>query len=150
MIIRPIEPREIDLIVNLFEYYRTAADIDDQVYDQDRVLTTLREYSIRPQLFFRAAFVGSRPVGCVGGFLSQDPVENETAATIQFLYLLDDYSSVTNYGQLIQTFEQWAKSCDVTKIRAIDIGRNPNRLQDVYSDLGFDPIRISIMNKEIQ
>ena len=149
MIIREMEPREIDLVVNLFNYYRDAASIDPDRYDQNRVIITVREYNIRPNLFFRVAFSGQRPVGLIGGFLSEDPVESEVAATVQFLYLLDEYADINNYQLLLDEFESWAKRFSVTAIRCIDIGSNIDRLKSVYDRLGFDPIRISIMNKEI-
>ena len=50
MIIRSMRPEEIDSVLILFEYYRQAADIDDDRYDQDRVLNTVREYCIRDNL----------------------------------------------------------------------------------------------------
>lgn len=140
----------MDQIINLFHYYKQAADIPDHNWNQDRLLRTLKEYCIRPHLFFRAGFIAQRPVALIGGFLSEDPVDDELAATIQFLYCLDEHSSIEHYQQLISGFQDWAGELGATAIRAIDIGQNPNRLQDIYRELGFDPIRISIMNKEIQ
>lgn len=145
-----MEEREIDSIIILFEYYREAAGIAEERYDENKVLKTVREYCIRPNLFFRVAFNGLRPVGLIGGFLSEDPVESEIAATIQFNFLLPEFASVDNYAQLIAEFQDWAKALKVTQMRAIDIGNNINRLNDVYDALGFDPIRVNIMNKEIQ
>lgn len=149
MFIRPMEAKEIDLIINLFNYYKDEANIDELKYSENRVLATIREYTIRPNLFFRVAFNGQRPIGIIGGFLSEDPVDTELAATIQFNYLLPEFATTTNYGMLVDTFTEWATACRATNVRAIDIGNNPNRLQDVYDDLGFNPIRISIMNKEL-
>lgn len=149
MIIRPMEPREIDSVVILFNYYRDAASIDPERYDENRVIMTVREYNIRPNLFFRVAFSGQTPVGLIGGFLSEDPVESEVAATVQFLYLRDDHANINNYQLMLEEFESWARTFSVSAIRCIDIGNNIDRLRSVYDQLGFDPIRISIMNKEI-
>jgi len=149
MIIRSMEPREIDLIINLFNYYKDEAGIDEDRYDQDKVLNTLREYNIRPNLFFRVAYNGQRPVGCIGGFLSEDPIESEITATIQFNYLLPEFATVDNYAELIAEFQNWAKTLGVKQMRALDIGHNITRLNDVYDELGFNPVRIAIMNKEI-
>ena len=113
------------------------------------MILTVREYNIRPNLFFRVAFSGQKPIGLIGGFLSEDPVESEVAATVQFLYLRDEYADVANYQLLLEEFESWAKTFSVSAIRCIDIGSNIDRLRSVYDQLGFDPIRISIMNKEI-
>lgn len=149
LIVRSMEPREIDLVINLFNYYKDDAGITDQKYDQDKVLKTVREYNIRPNLFFRVAYVGQRPVGIIGGFLSEDPIESEVTATIQFNYLIPEYATVDNYDQLVSVFQHWAKQLGITQMRAIDIGTNINRLDKTYDQLGFDPIRITIMNKEI-
>jgi hypothetical protein len=145
-----MEPREIDLVINLFNYYKDDAGISDDRYDQDRVLRTVREYNIRPNLFFRVAFNGQRPIGIIGGFISQDPIETETTATIQFNYLLDEFATVENYAELIAVFQEWAQQLGITQMRAIDIGQNISRLNDVYDTLGFDPVKVMIMNKEIQ
>lgn len=149
MIIRPMEPNEIDLVVNLFNYYREAAGITEDHYDENKTLNTIREYCIRPNLFFHCAYNGRRPIGVIGGFLSEDPIDTERTATIQFNYLIPEFATIDNYGQLIAVFEKWAEQFTVSQIRAIDIGQNPNRLEAVYSDLAFNPVRVSIMNKEI-
>ena len=86
MIIRSMRPEEIDSVLILFEYYRSEAGIDDDIYDQDRVLNTVREFSIRNNLFFRIALVNQRPVGLVGGFLSPDP-ETELSACLQWRFV---------------------------------------------------------------
>jgi hypothetical protein len=149
MFIRPMETHEIDVIINLFNYYKDDAQIAEDKYSENRVLATLREYTIRPHLYFRIALNGQRPIGVIGGFLSEDPVDTDLTATIQFNYLLPEFATVSNYGMMVEEFTCWAEACNATAIRAIDIGNNPNRLQDVYDELGFNPIRISIMNKEL-
>jgi len=149
MIIRPMETRELDLVINLFNYYRDEAGITEEKYSQDKVLKTIREYCIRPHLFFRVAYNGQRPVGVIGGFLSEDPVDTELSATIQFNYLIPEFADQINYDQLIGAFSDWARLCKATNIRAIDIGTRINRLDHVYDSLDFEPIRISIMNKEL-
>lgn len=149
MIIRAMEPRELDVVLNLFNYYCEAADISDEQYDQDRARETVREYCIRPNLFFRIAVNGQRPVGLIGGFISQDPVETQVTATIQFLYLIPEFDDINNYECLVDEFTAWSQQFKVTQVRAIDIGNKLDRLHDVYDELGFSPVRVSIMNKEI-
>ena len=149
MIIRSMRPEEIDSVLTVFEYYREAAGIDDDEYDQDRVLGTVKEYCIRPNLFFRIALENNRPVGIIGGFLSPDPVERELTATIQFLFLVQGYDNLNNYQQLVDEFQQWAKQCQAKAVRAIDIGTNITRLNSIYSELGYRPITVNIMNREI-
>jgi hypothetical protein len=85
----------------------------------------------------------------IGGFLSQDPVETQVTATIQFLYLIPEFAEINNYQNLVDEFTAWSSEFKVTQVRAIDIGYRMDRLQDVYDELGFNPIRISIMNKDI-
>lgn len=147
MFIREMEPNELDSVITLFGYYREAADIPEDKYDENRVRHTLREYSIRTQLFLRIALNGQRPVGVIGGFLSEDPVDTDFTANIQFCYLLPEFTS--GYPELIQEFITWATACKVTAVRAIDIGNNYERLRDVYESLDFEVIKLSIMNKEI-
>ena len=149
VIIRSMRPEEIDSVLTIFEYYREAVGIDDQRYDSDRVLATIKEFAIRSHLYFRIALENSRPIGIIGGFLSPDPVENEHTATIQFLFLVPGHDSDDNYCQLINEFHDWAKHSKAVAVRAIDIGNNPLRLQKIYAELDYTPIRISIMNKEI-
>jgi hypothetical protein len=142
-----MEPREIDSVITLFNYYCEAVDIPDDKYDGNRLLSTLREYAIRPHLFLRIAYNGQRPIGVIGGFLAEDPVDTDFTANIQFCYLLPEFES--GYPELIDTFMDWAKACKVTAVRAIDIGNNYERLRDVYESLDFEIKRINIMNKEI-
>jgi hypothetical protein len=63
---------------------------------------------------------------------------------------LDEFATVENYAELIAVFQDWAKQLGIKNMRAIDIGQNVSRLDDIYDVLGFNPIRINIMNKEIQ
>jgi hypothetical protein len=144
-----MEPNEIDGVITLFNYYREAAAIPDDKYDENRLLTTLREYAIRSQLFLRIAYNGQRPIGIIGGFLSEDPVDTDFTANIQFCYLIPEFDNFDNYKELISVFTEWATACKVSAIRAIDIGSNYERLREVYERLDFDVIKINIMNKEI-
>lgn len=150
MFIREMQTNEIDSVVNLFNYYKEEAGVNDLRYSENRVLNTVRQYCIKPNLFFRVAYNGQRPVGFIGGFISEDPVEDEMTATIQFNYLIPEFANAENYGYLVNEFEAWARSLKITQMRAIDIGTNITRLNSVYSELEFDPIRLTLMNKEIQ
>lgn len=149
MIIRPMETYELDSVITLFNYYKDEAGIPEEKYSENKVLQTVKEYNIRPNLFFRISLNGQRPVGMIGGFLSEDPVDTELVATIQFNYLIPEFADQVNYHQMIGVFSDWARQCKATNIRAIDIGTKINRLDQVYNSLDFTPIRISIMNREI-
>lgn len=91
MIIREMLPKEIDVVLSLMRRYADEVNIDDAAWDLDRARHTVREYVIRPNLFFRVACQGLRPVGVIGGFLSEDPVESVITATIQFHYLIEEF-----------------------------------------------------------
>jgi hypothetical protein len=149
MLLRQMETNEIDSVINLFSRYREDALISDEKYSENRVLHTIREYNIRPNLFFRIAVNGQRPVGLIGGFLSEDPVDIEVSATIQFCYLIEEFRDINNYKLMIDEFTNWGRQFKATNVRAIDIGNNVTRLQDVYEQLDFAPIRVSLMNREL-
>lgn len=149
MIIRNMQPDEIDGVVILFDYYRTEALIDDDRYNEDRVIETIRTYSVNWNLFFNVAYEGQRPIGLVGGFVGEDPIDGERCANIQFCYLVDSYHTRENYQQLIQVFEGWAREVKATSIKAIDIGYKPDRLKYFYETMGFKALPLVIMGKEI-
>lgn len=149
MIIRRMQPDEIDSVVVLFDYYRNAALIEDENYREEKVIETIRTYSINWNLFFNVAYEGGRPVGLVGGFVSEDPIEGSRCANIQFCYLVDSHHSKENYAQLISTFEEWAREVKATSIKALDIGYKPDRLKYFYETCGFKSLPLVIMGKEI-
>lgn len=150
MIIRKMLPEEIEHIVILFNYYRDEVGISDETYDEQRVVQTIKNYTLNWQLHFKVAFEGQRPIGIIGGFASEDPVERETSAAIQFCYLLPAYASLSNYRQLVEDFEAWAREGGAKTIKVLDIGYKPNRLQDMFDTLGYNPLPIKIMSKEIE
>jgi hypothetical protein len=144
-----MEPDEMDLIVNLFEYYRDEALISESDWDVNRVVQVIKNYSINWNLFFRIAYEGTRPVGVIGGFVSEDPITGERCSAIQFNYLKPDYASVGNYKQLIDLFVEWSQEVKATDIKCMDIGNNPNRLEEVYEALDFTNQMLTIYGKEI-
>lgn len=150
MIIRPMQPDEIDSVVVLFNYYREAARIDEDQYNEARVVQTIKTYTVNWNLFFNVAYDGQRPVGVVGGFVSEDPIEGTRGANIQFCYLVDGHASRENYQQLINKFEEWAREVKATSIKCLDIGYKPDRLKYIYETLGYSSLPLVIMGKEIE
>ena len=140
---------EIDVVINLFQYFRDEIMIPDAEYDEDRILNFVRQYSINYNLFFEVAWEGQRPVGFVGGFLTEDPVVGAKVAGLQVLFLLDSHKSTTNYQQLVQPFEEWAKMNQCKVIRCIDVGYRPNRLNSVLEDLNFQELPTVLMGKDL-
>ena len=143
-------PEELDSVVNLFQYYRDEVRIADQDYDEDRVTQTIRSYCINWGQFFRVAYEGQRPIGVIGGFISEDPIDGKASAAIQFCYLLESHANEYSYKELLDVFEAWAESVKATSIKCLDIGNNPNRLEDIYTNLGYKALPITIMGKEIR
>ena len=88
-------------------------------------------------------------MGVVGAFISEDPVETERVVTIQFCYLLPEFADISNYRNLIDTVQVWGKQMQCSHCRVIDIGNNIQRLQDIYDELGYSPVRLTLMTKEI-
>lgn len=150
MIIRKMLPEELDIVANVFQYYRDEVNIPDDEYDEDRVVQTIKTYDINWNMFFNVAYEGQRPVGVIGGFLSEDPIDGQASAAIQFCYLKDSHNSLSNYRQLVEKFEEWARECKARDIKCLDIGNKPNRLNDLYRDLGYRNLPLTIMGKEIR
>lgn len=149
MIIRPMNPEELDLVVNVFEYYRDDANISDEQWNLQRVVQTIKHYTITWGLFFRVAYDGQRPIGVIGGFVAEDPITAEASAAIQFCYLKPGYDDLNNYRQLVTEFYDWAKSVNASSIKCLDIGNNPDRLSDIWEGLGYYPLPIEVYGKEI-
>jgi GNAT superfamily N-acetyltransferase len=149
MIIRKMLPEEIESVVTLFGYYREETLIPDETYDEQRLVQTIKNYTINWQLHFKIAFDGQRPVGVIGGFSSEDPVEKENSAAIQFCYLIPSHASRGNYRQLVEDFEDWAQQVGAKNIKVLDIGYKPNRLADLFDSMEYNPVALNIMSKEI-
>lgn len=149
MIIRNMLPEEIDSVAILFEYYREDALIRDEDYSPDRVLETIKTYCINWNLFFQVAYEGGRPIGLIGGFVSNDPIDGRACAAIQFCYMVDSHNSIDNYRELVQAFEAWAREVQASSIKALDIGNRLDRLQYLYQTLGYKTLPLVVMGKEI-
>lgn len=149
MIIRKMLPEEIDAVAILFEYYREDALIRDEQYDQDRVIQTIKTYCINWNMMFNVAYEGGRPIGVIGGFVSQDPIDGTTCAAIQFCYMVDSHNTIDNYRELVQAFESWAREVKATSVKALDIGNRLDRLQYLYQTLGYKALPLVVMGKEI-
>lgn len=149
MIIRKMLPEELELVGLLMQYYRDEAGIADDDYNEEKALQSIKSYAINWNLFLRVAYEGTRPVGIIGGFLTESPVTNEVATGIQFLYLLEQYSSTTNYMQLLAPFEEWSREVKATSIKFLGIGKTPSQIVNILNDLEFDRLGQQILAKEI-
>lgn len=142
MIIRKMDPTEIDITVNLFNYYRdeaieTLPKIELE-YSEDAVLETIRNYTIQYDHCWLNLYDNQRPVGFVGGYIVGVPwSKTSLIGNLQFIYVLKSHRNMDVFKDLVQAFENWARQFDVTKIVAGDIGIDIERTQKIYEHLGY-------------
>lgn len=142
MIVRRMQPSEIDVTVNLFGYYRDEAverlpEINEE-YDTDSVLETIRLYNSHNEYIWFNAYEGQRPIGLVAGCVTTVPWNRKILiGHIDMIFLLESHRSLDNFKELYTAVEQWAKMCGCTKLTAGDIGINPERTKKIYTHLGF-------------
>jgi GNAT superfamily N-acetyltransferase len=139
-----MQPHEIDVTVNLFNYYKEEAveslpEIEDE-YDTNSVLETIKMYNTYNEYIWFNAYDGQRPVGLVAGCITNVPWNRKIlVAHVDMIYMLPSHRNMENLNMLYGQVEQWAKNCGCVRITAGDIGINPQRTQKVYTHLGFNP-----------
>lgn len=143
MIVRKMQPAEIDITVNLFGYYRDEAVKTlphiEQEYDENSVIETIRLYNSHYEYCWFNAYEGQRPVGLIAGCITATPWnKNLLNAHIDMIFLIESHRNMDNFRSLYSEFEAWARSYDARKITAGDIGINPDRTRKIYSSLGFN------------
>ena len=144
MIVRQMQPREFDMTVNLFGYYRdeailTMPKIADE-YDENSVIDTIKTFASKWDHIWLNAYDNQRPVGFIAGYASACPWNsNILDANIAFIYLLDSHKNMDNFRELLSQFEAWARTIKAQNITAGDIGINPERTQKLYEHFGFKP-----------
>ena len=144
MIVRQMQPREFDMTVNLFGYYRdeaiqTMPKIADE-YDENSVIDTIKTFASKWDHIWLNAYDNQRPVGFIAGYASACPWNsNILDANIAFIYLLDSHKNMDNFRELLTQFEGWARTIKAQNITAGDIGINPERTQKLYEHFGFKP-----------
>lgn len=137
MIVRNMLPQEIDATVILCGYYSSEANIGDE-YDENAVIETIRQHSIHPEYFWFNAYEGQRPVGLVAGCITRAPwSKKEFYVHIELIYLLDSHRSFSNFKQLLDKVEEFARSVNAKKITAGDIGIDIERTKKLYNHFGF-------------
>ena len=151
VIVRKMLPTELDATVILFNYYRDEAiealPIIAEQYDENSMVETIRNYAISYETIWLNAYEGQRPVGFVGGYMTQCPWNNQlVTANIAFIYLLTSHRTLENFRQLLNEFEAWARLIKATEITAGDIGIDIARSQKLYEHFGFKPMLM--MSKE--
>lgn len=137
MIIRPMRPDEMDLTVILMEYYRDEANLPDGEYDGDAMVESIRNLCINADSCWFNMYDGTRPVGLVAGYVVQLPWSRKLIAHVQFIYMLQSHRNLSNAKQLVNKFEEWARSLGAVKLSAGDIGIDPERTRVFYEQVGF-------------
>lgn len=147
-----MQGHELDATMILFNYYRDEA-IESmpriaEEYDENSMVMTVRTYASKVEYCWFNAYEGQRPVGFVGGFLSQCPWnEKILTANIAFIYMLPSHRSLDNFKQLLDAFDAWAKTMKAVEITAGDIGIDIERSRRLYEHVGFK--EILLMTKEL-
>ena len=138
MIVRRMQPKELDITINLCNYYKEEAEIPDDEYDQDAVLETIKLYSTQYQYFWFNAFDNGRPVGLIAGCLTKAPwSKSKFYAHCDMIFLLESHRTLDNFRYLYKAFEEWARSVGACELTAGDLGINVERSEKVWSHFGF-------------
>ena len=145
MIVRTMQPTEIDATIICFGYYRDEA-IESlpkiaEEYDEDSMIETIRSYAVLNEACWFNAYEGQRVIGFIAGMIIPCPWNQDIAsAHISFVYMLDSHRSMDNFKMLLNSFTDWAKMCKASSISGGDIGINLDRSRKLYDYLGFKEI----------
>ena len=142
MIVRKMRPEEIDLNVNLFRQYADEAKETNPTlgnqYDENSVITSIRQRNINPEYCWFSLIDNARPVGFISGAITQAPWNLDIIyAHIEMIYVLKEKRNIDNFRRLVDTFEEWAINMDAVEITAGDAGINPERSKKIYESIGF-------------
>jgi GNAT superfamily N-acetyltransferase len=152
MIVRKMQPQELEATVICFNYYRDEAiEVMPRIaeeYNENSMVQTIRGYAIKNEFCWFNAYEGQRVVGFIGGYVTDCPWNQEIiTANIGFVYLLPTHRGLENFKQLMNEFTAWAKVYKATEITAGDIGINVERSRTLYQHLGFK--EILLMTKDL-
>jgi GNAT superfamily N-acetyltransferase len=139
MIVRKMQPSEINSVVTLTRYFAEDAGLKDEDYDENEVVQTLKQYSSHWEYCLFVAYEGQRPVGMIGGCVTKLPWNKQLNAHIDYVYILESHRNLQTFKQLMTEFEAWARLLKVKEITAGDIGIDPERNQRLYAHLEFKP-----------
>ena len=137
MIIRRPRSDELDNIIIVMEYYRDEANLEDDDYDSNTMIETVREFLINPSHAWYCLYENQRMVGVVAGYLCPVPWNKKITANVQFLYVLPSHRNLANAVKLLKEFEIWAWNQGAIKITAGDIGIDVERTQTFYEHCGY-------------
>ncbi len=152
MIVRKMQPHELEATVICFNYYRDEAiEALPRIageYNENSMVQTIRGYAIKNEFCWFNAYEGQRVVGFIGGYITDLPWNQEIlTANISFVYLLPTHRSLENFRSLYKEFQLWASEFGCQEITAGDIGINIDRSRSLYEHLGFK--QILLMTKDL-
>lgn len=124
MIVRQMKPNELDSTLILIDYLAEQAGIESK--DYNHILKTVRNYTIKADHCWLNAYEGSRPIGCIGGYLIEDNWLPQYHAHIQYFYVLESHALTQARNELYLAFAEWAKTMGAKNLIA----------GDVFADLG--------------
>ena len=139
MIVRKMQPNEIDAVILLTRYYAQDAELTEEEYDENEVIQTIRLYASNAEYCLRVAFEGQRPVGLIAGCVTKTPWNSTLNAHIDFVFILESHRNLQTFKQLLDEFEGWARIVNAKEITAGDLGIDPERNQKLYAHYGFKP-----------
>jgi len=142
MIVRKMRPEEFDATMTLVGYYadeasRAVSGFADE-YDENSARETVRLYASNYEYCWFNAYDNTRPVGFIAGYFVACPWNQDIVnAHIAFVYMLESHRTLSNFQELIDQFEAWARIARVKQITAGDIGIDPDRTKKLYEHFGF-------------
>jgi GNAT superfamily N-acetyltransferase len=132
VIVRRPYTNELDSTLILLEYQRDELNIEN--YDESHVFDQVKTHMTRSTHWWLNAYEGTRPVGCIGGYVVQSNFTAERSALINYFYVLKSHRDQGIYLELLRHFKEWSRSVDAEKIVAGDIDVNQDMLLE---GLGF-------------
>ena len=132
VIVRRPYTNELDSTLILLEYQRDENEIPD--YDDSHVFDQVKLHMTRSTHWWLNAYEGTRPVGCIGGYMVQSNFSEQRSALINYFYVLKSHRDQGIYRELLTGFTQWAREHDAVKVIAGDIDLSQDQLLE---GLGF-------------
>lgn len=132
MTVRRPYTHELEATLILLEYQRDELDIED--YDDSHVFDQVKTHMTKGTHWWLNAYAGTRPIGCIGGYIVQSNFSAEKSALINYFYVLKSHRDQDIYRELLNGFVEWTREVDAVKIIAGNIDIDQDLL---YEGLGF-------------
>ena len=139
MTVRRPYTHELEATLILLEYQRDELNIED--YDDSHVFDQVKTHMTKGTHWWLNAYAGTRPIGCIGGYIVQSNFSAEKSALINYFYVLKSHRDQGIYRELLNGFIEWSREVDAVKIIAGNIDIDQDLL---YEGLGFHSKKIWI------